>query len=516
MSENKSFDELLLPVRNDIDRIDKELLKLFTERMQCAERVAEIKRKAGIPVLNAAREQVILDRVKKEAGEYGDSAVALYSAIMSISRARQHNMLKSGGVLRDLEQNSPKTLKADPRVICQGAAGAFSHSAALRLFPGQKPIFLPGFRDVFEAVHNGAGDYGVVPVENSDAGSVSEVYDLIMKHRMFIVGAADIPVRHCLCRAKGTGAVKKVLSKHEALVQCSAYLAAHDIETEAYSNTAAAAKFIAETRLEGVGAVCSAQAAEEYGLEVIAADIQNTDNNCTRFIVISREAVLPEDAEKISLCFSLPHTPGSLCHTLERFALLGTTCRHLRSSAPSPTRCPASRSSETTKKAELKMAVTFIKVTEEEQIEKIAEIAAPIWHETYDCINGVASTDYMIEKFQSVPAIHRQMESEGYVYYMMLDDGVPAGFIGLVPHKEGKMFYVSAAHRSRGLPRAAFDFIETLCQAEKLPAIYLTVNKKNFHAIEVYKYFGFHQTDAVVTDIGSGFVMNDYIMQKDL
>ena len=148
------------------------------------------------------------------------------------------------------------------------------------------------------------------------------------------------------------------------------------------------------------------------------------------------------------------------------------------------------------------MAVTFIKVTEEEQIEKIAEIAAPIWHETYDCINGVASTDYMIEKFQSVPALHRQMES------------------GLVPHKEGKMFlsklYVSAAHRSRGLPRAAFDFIETLCQAEKLPAIYLTVNKKNFHAIEVYKYFGFHQTDAVVTDIGSGFVMNDYIMQKDL
>ena len=119
------------------------------------------------------------------------------------------------------------------------------------------------------------------------------------------------------------------------------------------------------------------------------------------------------------------------------------------------------------------MAVTFIKVTEEEQIEKIAEIAAPIWHETYDCINGVASTDYMIEKFQSVPAIHRQMESEGYVYYMMLDDGVPAGFIGLVPHKEGKMFlsklYVSAAHRSRGLPRAAFDFIETLCQAESSP-----------------------------------------------
>lgn len=167
------------------------------------------------------------------------------------------------------------------------------------------------------------------------------------------------------------------------------------------------------------------------------------------------------------------------------------------------------------------MAVTFIKVTEEEQIEKIAEIAAPIWHETYDCINGVASTDYMIEKFQSVPAIHRQMESEGYVYYMMLDDGRARGL-----HRP------CAAQRGQNVPGAsstfppliaaaacrapAFDFIETLCQAEKLPAIYLTVNKKNFHAIEVYKYFGFHQTDAVVTDIGSGFVMNDYIMQKDL
>ena len=131
MSENKSFDELLLPVRNDIDRIDKELLKLFTERMQCAERVAEIKRKAGIPVLNAAREQVILDRVKKEAGEYGDSAVALYSAIMSISRARQHNMLKSGGVAK-----FPKDIKSRPACHLSGCGG--------RVFPQRRPTPVSG------------------------------------------------------------------------------------------------------------------------------------------------------------------------------------------------------------------------------------------------------------------------------------------------------------------------------------------------------------------------------------
>ena len=162
--ENKTFDELLQPVRNDIDRIDKQLLQLFIERMQCSERVAEIKRKAGIPVLNAAREQVILDRVRRDAGEYGDSAVALYSEIMSISRARQHTMLESGGALRALEQNSPRALLENPRIVCQGAPGAYSHSAALRLFPGREPVFLPGFGDGFEAVRNGDGDYGVVPV----------------------------------------------------------------------------------------------------------------------------------------------------------------------------------------------------------------------------------------------------------------------------------------------------------------------------------------------------------------
>ena len=329
--DNKTFDELLLPVRNDIDRIDKQLLQLFIERMQCSERVAEIKRGAGIPVLNTAREQVILDRVRKDAGEYGDSAVALYSSIMAISRARQHAMLESGSTLRALEKDSPRVRMENPKIICQGVPGAYSHSAALKLFPAQDPAFLPGFRDVFEAVENGDGAYGVVPVENSDAGSVAEVYDLIMRHRMYIVGAADIPIRHCLCRAKGTGEVKKVISKQEALAQCTAYLAEHRIEVEAYSNTAAAAKFVAQEKPEGMGAVCSADAAEAYGLEIVAADIQNTDNNCTRFVVIAREAVLPDDADKISLCFSLPHVTGSLYRTLERFAVNGLNLTKIES-----------------------------------------------------------------------------------------------------------------------------------------------------------------------------------------
>ena len=166
------------------------------------------------------------------------------------------------------------------------------------------------------------------------------------------------------------------------------------------------------------------------------------------------------------------------------------------------------------------MNITFERVTEPAQIEMVARIAEPIWHATYDSINGVDSTNYMIEQFQFVPAIHRQLESEGYVYYLMLASGKAAGFIGLVPHKEGKMFlsklYVADEFRGMGLPHAAFDFIVELCRAEKLDKIYLTVNKRNRHAIEVYKHFGFYEIDAVVTDIGCGFVMDDYILQKDV
>lgn len=166
------------------------------------------------------------------------------------------------------------------------------------------------------------------------------------------------------------------------------------------------------------------------------------------------------------------------------------------------------------------MQITFERVTEPAQVETVARIAEPIWHATYDPINGKASTNYMIKQFQSVPAINRQLESEGYAYYLILADGVAAGFIGVVPHKEGKMFlsklYVADEFRGMGLPRAAFDFVVSLCKAEGLDRIYLTVNKHNTHAVEVYKHFGFYEIDAVVTDIGCGFVMDDYILQKNV
>lgn len=166
------------------------------------------------------------------------------------------------------------------------------------------------------------------------------------------------------------------------------------------------------------------------------------------------------------------------------------------------------------------MNITFKQVKAQEQIALVAKIAEPIWYETYAPIIGNDAVRYMVDKFQSVPAINRQLESEGYVYYLVQADGEAAGFIGLVPHKEEKMFlsklYVSKAFRNAGLSRAAFDFIAALCRKEDLDKIYLTVNKQNTHAIEVYRHFGFYEIDAVVTDIGCGYVMDDYILQKDV
>lgn len=327
----KTYQAQLGEIRDEIDAIDRQLLPLFLARMKCSERVAELKREAGAPVLNPQREQEILDRVREEAGEFGPSAAALYAAIMGVSRARQHQMLGGGEELRGMERTAAR--KLDPAlsgVICQGVEGAYSHRAALDFFGEPSIAFVPTFEQVFEKVKNGEGEFGVLPVENSAAGSVTAVYDLILKYRFFIVGAVGVKVEHCLAAAS-SGQITKVISHPQGLSQCSEYIHSHDLTVQEYSNTAAAAKYVAEERPQGVAAICAKDAAEKYGLKILEEGIQNEKNNTTRFIVISREPVLPEDANKISLCFSLPHTTGSLYNILERFSMCGLNLTKIES-----------------------------------------------------------------------------------------------------------------------------------------------------------------------------------------
>lgn len=329
MAEN-DYQAKLLEARREIDAVDKELLPLLIRRMRCSEQVARIKREAGLPVFHPQREREILDRVRQEAGEFGPSAEALYSAIMGVSRARQHQLLGGGEELRELERDAARQMPERPAgVICQGVEGAYSHHAALEFF-GEAPIaFVPSFAQVFEKVKK--GEFGVLPVENSAAGSVTAVYDLILKYRFFIVGAVGIKVEHCLAAPEGSEKISSVVSHPQALSQCSEYLEAHGLKSTEFSNTAAAAQFVAEQHPAGTAAICSRDAAEKYGLSILEEGIQNEKNNTTRFVVISQEPILPEEANKISLCFSIPHVSGALHSVLQRFALCGLNMTKIES-----------------------------------------------------------------------------------------------------------------------------------------------------------------------------------------
>lgn len=330
--ENQNYQRELEQIRREIDQVDSELLPLFLRRMQCAERVAQVKRQHHMPVLNPQREQEILDRVKAQAGAYGSSAQALYAAMMAVSRERQHQLLESGGPLRALVQEAPSALsQPNGGVMCQGVEGAYAHMAAKAFFGEQSFSFQPTWKEVFEGVKNQQAEYGVVPVENSFAGSVTDVMDLLLSYRFYIVGAVGLKVEHCLALPPGRKELRRVLSHPQGLAQCSNYLTAHGLEGVESSNTAAAAKAVAQEKPEATGAICSKEAAEKYGLEILETGIQNVKNNRTRFVVISRTPVLPAEATKISLCFSLPHVTGSLSRVLERFALQGLNLTKIES-----------------------------------------------------------------------------------------------------------------------------------------------------------------------------------------
>lgn len=313
-------------IRKDINEIDDKLLELYKRRMDCAEEVGYYKKEKNIPILNEKREEDILNKIEENGGKYGASARMLYSTIMELSRALQYNIVGSGKALRETlakaEEAVPKT---GVKVAYQGIKGANGHEAALRLFPEGEVLPYKSFEDVFLAVENGEVSFGVVPVENSTAGSVSAVYDLILKHRFYIVGALDLHIDYCLCGLKQSdfSDIEKVWTHPQSIAQCENYIAKNNFEAVPKANTAFAARDVAEEKRLNVAAICSYKAAEEYGLKILDNHIQDIDKNTTRFIIISKKLYIPAEADKISLCFNLPHITGSLYSVLCRFNSLG-------------------------------------------------------------------------------------------------------------------------------------------------------------------------------------------------
>ncbi len=326
----------LLDLRNKIDDIDDELVPLLLKRMDISRQVAEYKFKRGIPVLNEKREQEVLDLVAKDCGEQGEAVKTVFSSIMDASRALQHKIIGGGEELRNTVNHARigTALTANGQLIaCQGVEGAYSGKAANFLFPDSPVAFYKQFEDVFEAVNQNKAKFGIIPVENSTAGSVHESYDLIMKYRFYVVGAYDLKVEHCLCAKENVHFedIDNVYSHPQALSQCNIFLKSFDITGINFSNTAAAAKYVSQSNKNNIAAICSESAAKEYGLKILRKGIQNVINNTTRFIVISKELVIDEDASKISLIFSAPHRTGSLYRVLGRFSMTGLNLTKLES-----------------------------------------------------------------------------------------------------------------------------------------------------------------------------------------
>ncbi len=326
----------LQDIRVEIDRIDEEIIALFQKRMECSRQVAEYKLANSIPIFNPEREAVVLDRVEERAGTYGSSARQLYATMMELSRALQHDLLGSGSELKNRIGSAETKVpydSSDLKIACFGVSGTYANRAANIVFPHADPSFCPSFHEVFEAVLDGEADFGVVPIENSSAGSVTDVYDLMLQYRFSIAAAVDIPINHCLAVRKGVKLenLTTVYSHQQALSQCSHFLTAHHLRKQAYLSTAAAAKMVAESEDRSIAAICSERAAEEYGLDILLQGFQDNPNNKTRFIIISKKLYIEENADKISLCFSLPHVTGSLYSTLCRFAADGLNLTKLES-----------------------------------------------------------------------------------------------------------------------------------------------------------------------------------------
>ena len=324
--------------REQIDQIDDELIQLFARRMETAAQIAQWKRQAGKPVIDAGRERAkLLDVMEKCPAEFKDYAVSLYSLLFELSRSYQHRILDSSSALT--EQITAAIENTDPlfpktaTVACQGVEGAYSQLACEKLFRLPNIFYFNSFDAVFSAIEKGLCRYGIIPLENSTAGSVNKVYDLMMRHNFRIVRSVRLKVDHNLLVKPGTKLedIKEIYSHEQAINQCARYLQKFSgVKIIPCENTAMAAKYVSEAG-GSAAALSSRSCAKLYGLACLEESVQDQGNNYTRFICISKDLEIYPGADRTSLMLVLPHTPGSLYKVLSRFYALGINLNKLES-----------------------------------------------------------------------------------------------------------------------------------------------------------------------------------------
>ena len=330
--------------REQIDRIDRQLVALFAQRMETSAGIAACKKERGLPVLDPAREQQKLTDVVSQAPEnMKDYTATLYTMLFELSRCYQNRLLGASSPLTEeihsAITNTPQLFPSNVSVACQGVAGAYSQLACDKLFKLPRAMFFASFEAVFAAIEKGLCRYGVLPLENSTAGSVNAIYDLMMKHDFRIVRSVRLKIDHNLLVKPGTRRedIKEIYSHPQAISQCQQYLQGFSgVKVIPCENTAMAAQRVSESG-GGCAALSSRACMKLYGLECLEASVQDTANNFTRFICISKDLEIYPGADRTSLMAVLSHEPGSLCRLLTRFYALGLNLNKLES-RPMPDR----------------------------------------------------------------------------------------------------------------------------------------------------------------------------------
>ena len=329
----------LQDLRRQIDDIDDQLVQLFAQRMAVSADIAACKKEQNLPIYVPARErEKLLDVATKAGDEMANYTRVLYSMLFELSRSYQS---KLGDTLSPLYQNithaiqnTPKLFPKQAMVACQGVEGAYSQIACEKIFKNPLIMYFKNFEGVFQAIDQGLCQYGILPIENSTAGSVKKVYDLMIQHSFSIVRTFRLKIDHNLLANPGAtlDSINEVYSHEQALNQCSDFLSTlHDIKIIPVENTAVAAEMVAKSGRTDIAALSSRSCAELYGLKNLAAAVQDKGNNYTRFICISKNLEIYPGSDKTSIMMILNHRPGALYKVLARLYVLGINVTKLES-----------------------------------------------------------------------------------------------------------------------------------------------------------------------------------------
>ena len=328
----------LSEIREKIDAVDDQLLDLFLQRMDLSEEVAAYKNEHHLPILNKERERAILAKVTERSGEKERYAYHLFSTLFELARSRQAELIDAPtrvgaqikAALADMNEVFPQT----GLVACQGVEGANSQVACDRLLPRGNIVYVKTFQAVVSAVESGLCKFGVLPIENSSNGSVRAVYELLQDHNLSIVRSTRLCIRHELLTLPGVKMedITEIYSHEQAIGQCSKFLnSLNGVRVIPCDNTAAAAKMVAERGDRHVAAISSHPCAALYGLETVSDEIQDSDNNYTRFICVTKDPVIYAGASRISLIIACDNKPGALYEILSKLAALGINMTKLES-----------------------------------------------------------------------------------------------------------------------------------------------------------------------------------------